>query len=234
MASTTKIMTALIAIETGKLDQEVTIGQDAYNEWYLNNGSNAQLVVGDQITLKDLLYALMLPSGDDAAIAIADAVAGSEGNFVTIMNVEAQKLHLYGTRFANPDGLPPTDSNGNAISGTHYSTGYDLAHLAAYAMRLPLFVQIVQTKEYDLAASGVHHSYQWKTTNTLLDTYTGLLGVKTGTTDQAGACLVFAAQRNGHTLVGVVLHSTEADRFTDAQKLLDWGFALPLKIPQVA
>lgn len=234
MASTTKIMTALIAIQSGKLDQMITVGQDAFNEVVQNGGSSALLVVGDQIKLQDLLYGLLLPSGDDAAVAIADGVAGSVPNFVHIMNVEAQKLHLYSTRYDNPDGLQPTDNQGNPIFGLHYTTAYDLARLTHYAMRLPLFDQIVQTKEYNLSASGTHHGYLWHSTNELLGVYQGMLGVKTGTTPQAGECLVFAAKRQGHTLIGVVLHATtDASRFTDAQTLLSWGFALPVQIPQV-
>lgn len=232
MASTTKIMTALIAIQSGMLDQMMTVGQDAYDEVHQNGGSAALLVVGDKIKLQDLLYGLLLPSGDDAAVAIADGVAGSVPAFVHIMNVEAQKLHLYSTRYDNPDGLQPTDSQGNPIFGLHYTTAYDLARLTHYAMRLPLFEQIVRTKEYNLPASGTHHSYAWTTTNELLGVYPGILGVKTGTTPQAGECLVFAAKRGQHTLIGVVLHATtDTSRFTDAQTLLNWGFELPVQVP---
>lgn len=233
MASTTKIMTALLAIQSGKLGQQVTIGQDAPNEVIENDGSSAQLVVGDKITLQDLLYGLMLPSGDDAAVAIADAVAGSVDNFVTIMNVEAQKLGLFQTHYVNADGLPPTDDAGNPINGIHYTTAYDLVRLARYAMQLPLFAKIVQTKTYSLAPGATHHGYQWVTTNELLGVYGGMLGIKTGTTPEAGACLVFAARRNNHTLIGVVLHAlTDDSRFQDTKTLLDWGFGLPLQIPQ--
>jgi D-alanyl-D-alanine carboxypeptidase (penicillin-binding protein 5/6) len=234
MASTTKIMTALIAIQSGKLDQMVTIGPDAPLEVKANNGSTAFLIVGDKIKLQDLLYALMLPSGDDAAVAIADAVAGSTQNFVTIMNVEAQRLHLYSTHYDNPDGLQPTDNQGRPIFGLHYTTAYDLARLAQYAMRLPLFEQIVQTKTYTLPATSTHHAYKWDSTNELLGVYKGMLGIKTGTTPEAGECLVFAAKRNGHTLIGVVLHSsTDASRFKEAQEMLNWGFSLPAQVPQV-
>lgn len=234
MASTTKIMTALLAIQSGNLDQMVTIGQDAPTEVSANGGSSAHLVVGDQITLRDLLYGLMLPSGDDAAVAVADAVAGSPTNFVHIMNVEAEKLHLYQTHFDNVDGLQPTDNQGNPIFGLHYTTAYDLARLARYAMRLPLLAQIVQQKEFDLPASGTHHAYIWKTTNKLLGVYQGMLGIKTGTTPWAGECLVFAAKQNGHTLIGVILHSaTDASRFKEAQTMLNWGFALPVQVPQM-
>ncbi len=233
MASTTKIMTALIAIQSGKLNQVVTVGQDAVNEVIQNGGSGANLVVDDQIRLQDLLYGMMLPSGDDAAIAIADAVAGSVPNFVTIMNVEARKLHLYQTLYSNPDGLE---------YGLHYTTPYDLVRLARYAMSIPLFAQVVQTKEYDLPASGVHHAYQWKSINLLLSNYNGAIGIKTGWTGAAGGCLVFAAKRGGHTLIGVVLHSSapgstqaqdEQTRVADSETLLNWGFALPVQVPRL-
>ncbi len=234
MASTTKIMTALIAIQAGNLNQVITVGQDAVNEVVLNGGSGANLVAGDKIKLSDLLYGLMLPSGADAAVAIADGIAGWPQNFVRIMNVEAQRLHLFQTRYYNVDGLEATNNQGQIIQGVHYTTPYDLARLTRYAMTIPQFVRVVQTKEHDLAASATHHAYQWKNLNQLLTTYNGTLGVKTGWTPQAGGCLVAAAQRNGHTLISVVLHSAdETTRFTDAETLLNWGFKLPVQAPQL-
>jgi serine-type D-Ala-D-Ala carboxypeptidase (penicillin-binding protein 5/6) len=230
MASTTKIMTALIAIQTGNLDQLVTINQDASDEVHLHNGSSAQLVVGDQIPLKDLLYGLMVPSGDDAAIAIADALAGTPENFVQRMNLFAYHLHLFQTHYLDPDGLTVYTDNGP--DPDHYTTAADLVHLARYAMSIPLFAQIVQTRTYTLAATAQHHAYTWTTTNTLLGTYPGLTGIKTGYTVEAGYCLVFSATRNGHHLIGTVLHNTDdTRRFNDARALLDWGFALPLLPP---
>lgn len=233
MASTTKIMTALIAIQAGTPDQMITVGKDAPLEVSENNGSSAYLIAGAKLKLQDLLYALMLPSGDDAAVAIADGIAGSVPNFVQIMNVEAQKLHFYSTHYDNPDGLQPTDNQGQPISDLHYTTPYDLARLTRYAMRLPLFEQIVSTSSY-APPPGTSLAATWTNTNKLLGVYSGILGVKTGTTPQAGECLVFAAKRNGHTLIGVVLHATtDASRFTDAQTLLDWGFELPVQVPQL-
>ncbi len=232
MASTTKIMTAVIAIQTGNLDQEIPIGQDAVNEVTQNGGSGAGLVANDKLTLRDLLYGLMLPSGDDAAVAIADDIAGSVPNFVRIMNLEAQRLHLYQTHYANDDGLEVTDNQGNILYGVHYTTAYDLMRLARYAMSIPLFAQIVKTEHYTVPASATNHLYQWTNINNLLYDYQGTTGIKTGWTPQAGGCLVFAAQRNGHTLIGVILHSTnETTRFSDATALLNWGFALPLLPP---
>ena len=145
MASTTKIMTALIAIQAGDLNKVVTIHQDAINEVILNNGSSAKLHLGDQLTLRDLLYGLMLPSGDDASIAIAGAVGGSTANFVNLMNLFAYRLHLFQTHYINPDGVTYYDANGKSIPG-HYTTPYDLVRLASYALTIPLFAQIVRTQ----------------------------------------------------------------------------------------
>ncbi|GAC1651384.1 MAG: hypothetical protein NVS4B12_22110 [Ktedonobacteraceae bacterium] len=228
MASITKIMTAVIAIQTGNLDQGIIIKQDAVDEVTLYNGSSAFLKVGDVVSLKDLLYGLMLPSGDDAAIAIADGLAGTPDKFVQRMNLFAHRLHLYQTHYTNPDGLTPD----NQTNPNHYTTAADLIRLARYAMSLPLFAQIVQTPTYTLAATGRHLRYTWKTTNDLLITYTGMTGIKTGHTVEAGYCLLFAATKAGHHLIGVVLHSdTSEGRFDDAKALLDWGFSLPVLPP---
>ncbi len=228
MASITKIMTAVIAIQTGNLNQGIPIKQDAIDEVTLHNGSSAMLQVGDVVSLKDLLYGLLLPSGDDAAIAIADGLAGSPDKFVQRMNLFAHRLHLYQTHYTNPDGLTPD----NQTNPNHYTTATDLVHLAQYAMSLPLFAQIVQTPTYILAAPGLHHKYTWKTTNDLLGTFAGMNGIKTGHTVEAGYCLLFSATQAGHHLMGVVLHSdTYQGRFNDAKALLNWGFKLPLLPP---
>ena len=231
MASTTKIMTAVIAIQTANLNMFITVHQDAINEVNNNGGSTANLRVGEQLTLHDLLYGLLLPSGDDAAIAIADALGGTTQNFVQIMNLYAYRLRLFSTHYINPDGLTYYDASNRPIPG-HYTTAYDLARLAQYAMSLPLFAQIVRTGHYSLPATATHGAYSWTNTNTLLTGYSGATGIKTGFTLEAGGCLVFAATRNGHHLLGVVLHSVpENERFSDAEALLNWGFALPVEIP---
>lgn len=231
MASTTKIMTAIMIIDKANLNQVVTIKQDALDEVKKNNGSSAQLVVGDQIRLKDLLYALMLPSGDDAAIAIADAVGGTPANFVSMMNSYARQLHLTQTHYINPDGLTYLTPQGKP-DPDHYTTAADLTRLTRYALNNPLFAQIVQLQHFVLPATAVHHAYVWDTTNTLLSTYAGATGIKTGYTVEAGYCLVFSAFSSGHHLIGVVLQDKDANqRFVDAQTLLDWGFNLPLLPP---
>jgi D-alanyl-D-alanine carboxypeptidase (penicillin-binding protein 5/6) len=226
MASTTKIMTALIAIEAGNLNEPVTVQQDAYDESWLHDGSNAGLQVGETLTLKDMLYALITPSGDDAAVAIADTIGGSEDNFVQLMNLFAYRLRLFRTHYADPDGLNWQDSP------DHYSSASDLTRLALYAMRIPLFAQVVRTPSYSIPATAQHLAHTWDTTNPLLTTYPGLLGIKTGYTDAAGRCLVFAAERNGHHLIGTILGSpSETQRDQDATTLLNWGFSLPVLPP---
>src|SRR3989440_13072969 len=187
MASTTKIMTAIIAIQTTDPNMVVTIHQDAIDEVGNNAGSSAQLVVNDQLTLKDLLYGLMLPSGDDAAIAIADGISGNTQSFVKVMNIFAYRLHLFQTHYINPDGLTYYGAANTSLS-ENYTTAYDLLRLTQYAMKLPLFAEIVKTTEYRLARGVHHHDYIWKTTNSLLayasdaptiKVYPGATGVKT-------------------------------------------------------
>jgi len=231
MASTTKVMTALITIQTADLNQIVTIRQDAITQVQQYNGSSANLVVGDQIRLQDLLYGLMLPSGDDAAIAIADAVGGTTSNFVRTMNLFAKRLHLTQTHYINPDGLTYLTPQGRP-DPNQYSSAADLAHLTRFAMANPFFAQLVELQHYILPASAVHHAYTWDSINTLLSTYPGATGVKTGYTVEAGYCLVFAATNGQHHLIGVLLHEPNAaQRFADARTLLNWGFALPLLPP---
>jgi len=241
MASTTKIMTAVIAIQTGDLNQLITIKQDAINEVNNNLGSSANLRVNDQIKLQHLLYALLLPSGDDAAIAIADGISGNMETFVNVMNIYAYRLHLFQTHFINPDGLTYFSAQNKPLPG-HYTTAYDLLRLTQYAMSLPLFAEIVKTTQYTLAPGAHNHGYTWTTLNALLtrealddpgiNAYPGATGIKTGWTPEAGGCLVFSATRNGHHLIGVVLHSADQrQRFLDAITLLNWGFGLPLRVP---
>jgi D-alanyl-D-alanine carboxypeptidase (penicillin-binding protein 5/6) len=231
MASTTKIMTAVVVLNSGNLNRVVTVQKDAVEEVKKNFGSSAQLVVGDQISLKDLLYGLLLPSGDDAAIAIADTLGGSQANFVRIMNADAQRLHLRNTHYINADGLTYKTAVGKP-DPNHYTTAADLAQLTRYALQNPLFAQIVQTQRYVLPASAVHHAYIWTTTDDLLSEYPGAVGVKTGYTVEAGYCLVFAATDSKNHLVGVILNEKDINqRFTDAATMLNWGFNLPMRVP---
>lgn len=222
MASTTKIMTAMVAILYGKLDQRITVGPDL-SALDGTGASVAGLRVGETLTLRELLYALLLPSGDDAALVIADGVAGSQERFVGLMNLQAQLMGMYHTHYANAHGLDAPD---------HFTTARDLATLTLAALRSPTFAKVVSTAEYVLPATGDHQSYDWKNTNLLLSTmrYPGADGVKTGFTGNAGGCLVFSASRPNERLLGVVLNEPygqdDSTRFADAASLLTWGFSV--------
>ncbi|GCE23790.1 D-alanyl-D-alanine carboxypeptidase family protein [Dictyobacter kobayashii] len=219
MASTVKIMTAMLTIEDVGLDQKVTIPQDAVDRTADGTASTAQLHVGDIIKVRDLLYGALLPSGADAATALADYVGGSTPNFVQMMNSKAAVLGLTQTHFVDPDGL--------TIDGdVSMTSAADLTKLAEYAMANSTFATIVQQTSYDLAPTMYHRKYHWTTTNGLLTDYPGMLGVKTGHSSRAGYCLAFAAARDGHYIVGAILNSTdEAQRNLDVSNLLDWGFS---------
>ena len=215
IASTTKIMTSIVAIENTNLEQGVTVEQSDLDQ-VPPGASKAGLVAGDYFRLHTLLYGLMLRSGTDASIVIARTVAGSTGTFVAMMNRKAQELHLTHTHFSSPHGF---------VGSNHYSSAADLATLANYAMRNPLFAQIVGQSTYDVRPTLYTHAYHWENTNALLTSYRGADGVKTGWTDDAGVCLVFSARRNGHHLIGVELHASSYDAvFADGAKLLDLGF----------
>jgi D-alanyl-D-alanine carboxypeptidase len=215
MASTTKIMTALIALRRGKLDQPVTIGADAVAE---GSGDNSRMGVsqGEVLSLEDMLYGLLLPSGDDAAVAIADAIGGSVPDFVAMMNAEAKIMGLTHTHYVNPDGL---DADG------HYTSASDLLKLTRRALALPEFALIVNTFEHKIPATAQHNKHDLFTTNALIDNYPGADGIKTGTTPAAAYCLVFSATHTSGQLVGVLLgDASDNGRYVDAQALLDWGF----------
>ncbi|MBO8142528.1 MAG: D-alanyl-D-alanine carboxypeptidase [Firmicutes bacterium] len=205
MASTTKIMTALLALENSGLEEMVTVSSRATRV----TGSDAGLRPGQRLTMRELLHGLLLPSGNDAANAVAEHVSGSQPAFVAMMNERAQQLGATRTRFANPHGL---DAPG------HYSTAYDLALIARTALLFPTFGQIVQTPEFRPESI----SRTWRNTNRLLWSFDGIEGVKTGTTSGAGYCLVAAASRGGMRLISVVLDSP--DRWQDTVRLLEYGF----------
>ena len=199
-ASTTKMMTALVAIERGRLDDTVVIEPGD-----VVVGSAIGLSPGEVWTLRDLLYDLLLPSDNAAAVAIARHVAGSEAAFVGMMNAQAVEWGLRGTHFANPHGLD--DPN-------HYSTATDLAQIALRGLTQPTFASIVSTRERKVGERLLRNL------NELLGSYAGAEGVKTGTTDAAGQCLVAAAGRTEGRALVVVLGS--ADRYADARALLDY------------
>ncbi|NGO10838.1 D-alanyl-D-alanine carboxypeptidase [Streptomyces sp. HC44] len=227
--STTKIMTAKVVLSQPNLnlDAKVTV-QKAYSDYIVANNwaSNAKLIVGDKVTVRQLLYGLMLPSGCDAAYALADKFgsgttrAARVKSFIGKMNKQAKDLGLTNTHFDSFDGI------GN---GANYSTPRDLTKIASSAMKNSTFRAIVKTKKYTAKTTtktgGTRTMAAWTNTNTLLGTYSGAIGVKTGSGPEAKYCLVFAATRNGKTVIGTVLASTSAtQRATDAKKLMDYGF----------
>jgi D-alanyl-D-alanine carboxypeptidase (penicillin-binding protein 5/6) len=211
-------MTAVLAIENGNLDQPITIQQSELDE-VPPSASVAQLQAGDRIRLRNLLYALMLPSGSDAAVVIANYIGGSTTNFVAMMNAKAQALGMTNTHYSNPHGFS---------ADNHYSSAADLVKLARYAMaNNSFFDQVVSQQSYVLDATDHNHKYtNWNNTNGLLGTYDGANGVKTGSSPEAGYCLVFSATRNGHHLIGAELNApTYDDVMADATRILDKGFA---------
>ncbi|MFJ7628559.1 D-alanyl-D-alanine carboxypeptidase family protein [Streptomyces sp. NPDC097595] len=225
--STTKIMTARVVLaQKGlNLDSKVTI-QKAYSDYIVSKGaSSARLIVGDKVTVRQLLYGLMLPSGCDAAYALADKFgsgstrAARVKSFIGKMNSTAKTLGLKNTHFDSFDGI------GN---GSNYSTPRDLTKLASSAMKYSTFRSVVKTKSTKqkvTTKSGGYRYMSWTNTNKLLGTYSGAIGVKTGSGPASKYCLVFAATRSGKTVIGTVLTSTsEATRTSDAKKLMDYGF----------
>ncbi len=210
-ASTTKIMTALTALEKGKPDSVVTVGGSAA----ACDGSSLELRAGDRLRLRDLLYGMMLVSGNDAAEAVAEHIAGSVPAFVALMNAKARQLGATNTHFSNPHGLPDPSN--------HYTTANDLARIAAQAMQNPEFRKIVATGDFSVPLLN-RPPLQVSNTNKLLKSYPDANGIKTGYTEAAGDCLVAAANRGGVQLVVVLLNDDE--RWADAANLLDYGFAV--------
>lgn len=210
IASITKIMTAILAIEYGRLDDVVVVSPKASGM----EGSSIYLRPGERVTLETLLYGLMLRSGNDAAVAIAEHLAGSEENFVRLMNIKAWELGMKNTRFANSHGL---DEEG------HYSTARDMALLSAYALKNPIFQEIVNTRTKRVSWPGERWSRSWVNKNKMLQFYDGADGVKTGYTRKAGRTLVSSATRHGQQLVVVTLN--DPDDWRDHMRLLDYGFA---------
>lgn len=225
--STAKIMTARVVLtqKNLNLDSKVTI-QKAYSDYIVSKGaSSARLIVGDKVTVRQLLYGLMLPSGCDAAYALADKFgsgttrAARVKSFIGKMNASATSLGLKNTHFDSFDGIS---------NGSNYSTPRDLTKLASSTMKNSTFRSIVKTKSTKqkvTTKSGGYRYMSWTNTNKLLSSYSGMIGVKTGSGANAKYCLVFAATRNGRTVIGAVLASTsETTRTSDVKKLLDYGF----------
>lgn len=210
MASTTKIMTATIIIENCDLNQTVEISKKAAG----TGGSRLGLKTGDKITIRDLLYGLMLSSGNDAAVALAENCSGSIQNFCNLMNKKAEELGLNNSHFETPHGLD---------SDNHYTTAYELALLSDYALKNEIFLNIVSTKNYTVKING--YSKNLSNTNELLGNLLGVYGIKTGFTNGANRCLVTACKRDNIDIICVVLGcDTKKFRTQDTIKLIDYVF----------
>jgi serine-type D-Ala-D-Ala carboxypeptidase (penicillin-binding protein 5/6) len=218
IASLTKVMTALVVVHAGDLSRRIKITKA--DEAYLGCCiQGAGLHVGDVLTAQALLNAMLLPSGADAARALAVSYGPGWPAFVRKMNATARRLHLVGTHFTNFDGVPSTD----------VSTPRNLLLLGEAAMKHAAFRAVVARRTYRIKAGRHRHAYFWQNTNLLLGRYPGVIGIKTGWTPAAGECLLFEAVHNGKTLIGVVLHSAATKSgavFTDAARMLNWGFGV--------
>jgi len=209
MASTTKVMTALLAIELGNMDAPVTCSKNAYGV----PGTSIYLSLGETLTLREMLYGLMLCSGNDAAVAIAEHIGGSAEEFCRMMTARAKELGCTNTVFLTPHGLP--------MEG-HYTTARDLAIIARHAMTLPLFREIVGTTRATIPWEGRAYPRVLTNKNRLLTDYPGCTGIKTGYTKKAGRCLVFGARRDDMEVIGVVLNCY--DWFDEAARLMNRAF----------
>ncbi|HHW01976.1 MAG TPA: D-alanyl-D-alanine carboxypeptidase [Thermoanaerobacterales bacterium] len=211
-ASTTKIMTAILALEKGKLMDVVVTGKEPP----LADGTRIYLEEGEKLTLEQMLYALLLNSANDAAVAIAEHIGGDVTSFVKMMNEKAREIGAKDTTFVNPNGLPAEG---------HLTTAYDLALMTRYALlNFPEFRKIVSTKTFNIPWQGKEWDRKLINLNKLLWNYDGADGVKTGYTSSAGQTIVASATKNGWQLIAVVLKSKGKDVWTDAESLLDYGF----------
>lgn len=206
MASTTKIATAIVAIEnTTDFDKKIQISDKAVGV----EGSSIYIKKGEELSMRELLYGLILASGNDCAVAIAETF-GENGEFIDMMNEFASKLSLTNTHFDNPHGLD---------SDTHYTSAYDLAKITSYALKNDLFREIVSTERYVIEGTDIYPARYLKNKNKLLFTQEGCIGVKTGFTDNAGRCLVNAVQKDNMQIISVVLNCQpmfeECERLTD-------------------
>jgi D-alanyl-D-alanine carboxypeptidase (penicillin-binding protein 5/6) len=225
VASLTKVMTALVVIRAGDLGKRIRITWAEVDYVQTYGASNAGLRAGDILTARQLLNAMLLPSGADAAMALAISYGPGISKFVRKMNALARRLHMDRTHFTNFDGLQSTD----------ISTPGDLVRLGEAAMRERVFRHVVGRKRYTLHDwVHHHHRYLWRNTNLLLKRYPGVIGIKTGWTPVAGEGLLFEAVHRRRVLIGVVLDSAPTNdgmTFVDAGKLLNWAFGLHVPIP---
>ncbi|HET9897312.1 MAG TPA: D-alanyl-D-alanine carboxypeptidase [Streptosporangiaceae bacterium] len=224
VASLTKVMTALVVVTAGHLGRRIRITQAEVEYVRDFHASNAGLIAGDILSARNLLYAMLLPSGADAAMALAESYGPGIPAFVRKMNSLARKLHLTRTHFTNFDGLRSSD----------VSTPANLVKLGEAAMRHKAFRDVVKRKWFNLKAWPHRHHYFWRNTNLLLRRYPGTIGIKTGWTPAAGECLLFEAVYRKKTLIGVILDSAPANSgitFVDAARLLNRKFGRHVPIP---
>jgi D-alanyl-D-alanine carboxypeptidase (penicillin-binding protein 5/6) len=226
MASITKVMTAYLVISAGDLNRKVTVPKSVLNYEATYGASSDELEPGEVLTVHQLLYGLLIPSGADAAYMLATVYGPGLNAFVAKMNATARQLGMLHTHFTSPDGLPyPTETS-------NYSTPADLLVLGETAMRSPVLRSIVDHHAYALPKGDGHGAHLWVNDNVLIGTYPGAVGIKTGFTDVALHCLLFEAIRDGRTLTGVVLGSPATGpgaAAQDAEQILNWGFSLKKK-----
>ena len=226
MASITKVVTALVVIRAGDLGRRITVPAAVIGYVDAWGASSAGLRPGDVLTASQLLYALILPSGADAAYTLAVAYGPGIGAFVAKMNATVRAMGLGRTHFSSPDGLPyPTGYS-------TYSTAGDLIRIGLAAMKSAVFRSIVDQRSYRVSPGSGHHAYFWPNTNPLLGVYRGAIGIKTGWTPDAGHCLLFEATRDGRTFIGVDLDSPGVGPVVsgaDATRMLNWAFSLPCR-----
>lgn len=214
MASTTKIMTALVALENSDITKETTVSKNAT----LASPVKMHLAVGEKLTIEQLLYAMMLQSYNDSAVAVAEAVGGSVEKFCTMMNEKAKEIGCSDTVFETPNGLD---------KGNHHSTAEDMSKIGVYALKNQNLMKIMNTRDYTFKSSKTTYSFVNK--DRLLSEYEGAIGMKTGFTGKAGHCFVGAANRGDITLVSVVLASGwgtagKSRKWIDTKALLNYGF----------
>ncbi|MBD3327804.1 hypothetical protein GF340_00710 [Candidatus Peregrinibacteria bacterium] len=218
IASLTKLMTAIIIIEEHDLSEKVIVPSEAVQ----TEGSKIWLYQGEEITVENLLYASLINSGNDAAIALAIHNSGSVAKFVDKMNEKAEELNLTQTTFINPTGLDESSNNENTPDG-NISTAYDLALLGRYAYGKSFIRRAVSKKEYEIESTDGNLTHKLESTNRLLDSYLNVLGLKTGTTDKAGECLITIINNgNERDILTVVLNSP--NRYQETKVLAEWSF----------
>ncbi len=215
-ASTTKMMTALLAIEKGDPADSVNVSWNADAE----RGCSLGIMQGETIPLDDLTYAMLVKSGNDAAIAIAEHIGGSVNGFSDMMNTRAEELGMVDTHFINPNGMPDRPNH------RHNSSAFDLALLAREAMKHPEFRSYVSSSEVTFELFGDREDIEFESTNKLLETFPLCTGIKTGYTDRAGFCLVGSAEYRDKVLIAVVLGCERNRQWPQAVELFDYGFTL--------